>query len=500
MMQGNLTALLITSFIVLSVVLIGFIAGRDKASRSSVEEWSVGGRRFGALLVWLLIGADLYTAYTFLGLTSTAYSAGSLAFFSIPYTIIAFFISYFFLPKLWKVSKIHKLTTLADYAKERFDSKLLSLLIAIVGVLMLIPYIDLQLAGIQDTLTVAGTGYINVKVVVILSFLLVALYTFFSGIKGPTYTAIIKDILVWVIMLFLVASLPIIHFGGWGSMMDKLVVDSPQLLTIPTTGPKGIPWFVTASLVSGLALFMWAHAATGVFTAKSADALRKNAIFLPLYNIVLILVIFLGFVAFHVLPEGSNPRFALLHLIQMSYGGVVQGLAYSTIALASLIPCSIMAIGASNLFANNIYRDFINPNVKPAKLTMITRSMVFVVIGLALIFGMLFPTALVSLQLLGVSGMVQIFPAIVFSLFWRRQTKEATIIGLIVGLIVTFTVYATGSSFGIYEGFWGLLANVAVLVVLNPIFEKKALLKTNPIIEQLFSKQAESEKLSKKSA
>ncbi|WP_108670940.1 sodium:solute symporter family protein [Peribacillus acanthi] len=499
-MQGNLTALLITSFIVLSVVLIGFIAGRDKASRSSVEEWSVGGRRFGALLVWLLIGADLYTAYTFLGLTSTAYSAGSLAFFSIPYTIIAFFISYFFLPKLWKVSKIHKLTTLADYAKERFDSKLLSLLIAIVGVLMLIPYIDLQLAGIQDTLTVAGTGYINVKVVVILSFLLVALYTFFSGIKGPTYTAIIKDILVWVIMLFLVASLPIIHFGGWGSMMDKLVVDSPQLLTIPTTGPKGIPWFVTASLVSGLALFMWAHAATGVFTAKSADALRKNAIFLPLYNIVLILVIFLGFVAFHVLPEGSNPRFALLHLIQMSYGGVVQGLAYSTIALASLIPCSIMAIGASNLFANNIYRDFINPNVKPAKLTMITRSMVFVVIGLALIFGMLFPTALVSLQLLGVSGMVQIFPAIVFSLFWRRQTKEATIIGLIVGLIVTFTVYATGSSFGIYEGFWGLLANVAVLVVLNPIFEKKALLKTNPIIEQLFSKQAESEKLSKKSA
>ncbi|WP_163101122.1 sodium:solute symporter family protein [Peribacillus alkalitolerans] len=499
-MHGNLTALLITSFIVLTVVLIGFIAGRDKASRSSVEEWSVGGRRFGPLLVWLLVGADLYTAYTFLGLTSTAYVGGSLAFFAIPYTIIAFFISYFYLPKLWEVSKIHKLTTLADYAKERFDSKFLSLLIAIVGVLMLIPYIDLQLAGIQDTLTVAGTGYINIKVVVILSFLLVALYTFFSGIKGPTYTAIIKDILVWVIMLFLVASLPIIHFGGWGSMMDKLVVESPQLLTIPTTGPKGIPWFVTASLVSGLALFMWAHAATGVFTAKSADTLRKNAIYLPLYNIVLILVIFLGFVAFHVLPEGSDPRFALLNLIQMSYGGVVQGLAYSTIALASLIPCSIMAIGASNLFANNIYRDFINPKVKPAKLTMITRSMVFVVIGLALIFGMLFPTALVSLQLLGVSGMVQIFPAIVFSLFWRQQTREATIIGLLVGLIVTFTVYATGNSLGIYEGFWGLLANVLSLLVLNPIFVKKKVHKSNPIFDYLFSKQQDSEMKIRKGA
>lgn len=486
-MQGNLTALLITSFIVLSVVLIGFIAGRDKASRSSVEEWSVGGRKFGPLLVWLLIGADLYTAYTFLGLTSTAYSAGSLAFFAIPYTIIAFFISYFYLPKLWEVSKTHKLTTLADYAKGRFDSKFLSLLVAIVGVLMLIPYIDLQLAGIQDTLTVAGTGYINVQAVVIVSFFLVALYTFFSGIKGPTYTAIIKDILIWVIMLFLVVTIPMIHFGGWGSMMDKIVTETPEILTIPTDGPKGIPWFLTASLISGLALFMWAHGATGVFTAKSADALRKNAIYLPLYNIVLILVIFLGFAAYHVLPESSDPRFALLSLIQVSYGGVVQGLSYATIALASLIPCSIMAIGASNLFANNIYRDFINPNVESAKLTMITRSMVFVVIGLALIFGMLFPTALVSLQLLGVSGMVQIFPAIVFSLFWRNQTKEATTIGLITGLAVTFTVSATGMTFGIYEGFWGLLANVLVLVILNPLFVKKIKGKSNSIKDQLFA-------------
>lgn len=487
-MQGNLTALLITSFIVLSVVLIGFIAGRDKSSRSSVEEWSVGGRRFGPLLVWLLVGADLYTAYTFLGLTSTAFAAGSIAFFAIPYTIIAFFVSYFYLPKLWEVSKQHKLTTLADYAKGRFDSRFLSLLIAIVGVFMLIPYIDLQLAGIQDTLTVAGTGYINIKFVVIISFLLVALYTFFSGIKGPAYTAVIKDILVWVIMLFLVVTIPIIHFGSWGSMINKLVVESPELLTIPTTGPKGIPWFLTASLVSGLALFMWAHAVTGVFTAKSADVLRKNAIYLPFYNIVLILVVFLGLAAYLVLPEGSDPRFALLNLIQMSYGGVVQGLAYSTIALASLIPCSIMAIGASNLFANNIYRDFIDPKVSPAKLTMITRSMVFVVIGLALIFGMLFPTALVSLQLLGVSGMVQIFPAVVFSLFWRNQTKEATIIGLLVGLSVTVIVYATGNSFGIYEGFWGLMANIIALIVLNPLFVNKAKNKSNPIMDQLFTK------------
>ncbi|GJI58124.1 sodium:solute symporter family protein [Bacillus altitudinis] len=485
-MQGNLTALLITASIIFIVVVIGFAAGRDKSSRQSVEEWSVGGRKFGGLLVWFLVGADLYTAYTFLGLTSTAYTAGSVAFFAIPYSVLAYFIAYFFLPKLWTVAKNHKLTTLADYARERFDSKLLSSLIAIVGVLMLIPYICLQLSGIQDTLTVAGTSYINVNAVVMISFILVALYTFFSGIKGPTYTAIIKDILVWVIMLFMVVSLPIIHFNGWTPMMNTLAKEAPQLLTIPEGGPKGILWFITASGVSALALFMWAHAATGVFTAKSADAIRKNSMFLPLYNIVLILVIFLGFIAFLVLPEDTNPRFALLHLIQTSYGGVMQGLAYSTIALASLIPCSIMAIGASNLFANNLYRDLIHPTVSPKRLTIITRSMVFIVIGLALLFGMLFPTALVTLQLIGVSGMVQIFPAIAISLFWKKQSREATIAGLVVGIIVTFTANISQVTFGLYEGFLGLLANVVVILILNPFFQKK--ITSNSVMNDLFEK------------
>jgi SSS family solute:Na+ symporter len=214
----------------------------------------------------------------------------------------------------------------------------------------------------------------------------------------------------------------------------------------------------------------------------------------------LILVVFLGFIAFLVLPDGSDPRFALLSLIQTSYGGVAQGLAYSTIALASLIPCSIMAIGASNLFANNIYRDLINPKVKGAKLTMITRGMVFVVIGLALLFGLVFPQALVSLQLLGVSGMVQIFPAIVVSLFWRNQTREATIIGLLVGLTVTFTVYSTGMSFGIYEGFWGLMANFVAIVVLNPLFVKKAKSTTNAVKDYLFEDSAQKQEPVRKGA
>jgi solute:Na+ symporter, SSS family len=494
-MQGNLTALIVTSIIVLTVVLIGFLAGRNKEARSSVEEWSVGGRRLGSLFVWFLIGADVYTAYTFLGLTSSAYKGGSIAFFATPYVVLAYPLAYFYLPKLWKVAKVHKFTTLADYIKGRFDSKLMSLLIAINGVLMLIPYIDLQLSGIQDTLKVAGSGYINVTFVVIVSFLLVAFYTFFSGIKAPTYTAIIKDIMVWVVMLFLVVSLPILHFGSWGNMIQTTVEKAPKMMTLPTTGPKGILWFSTAALISALALFMWPHTVTGTFSSKSAESLRKNAIVLPFYNIVLMLVTFLGITAYLVVPKGTDPRFAFLALIHMSYGGVVQGLAYSTIALASLVPCSIMAIGASNLFANNIYRDFINPNASGARLTIITRCMVFVVIGLALLFGLIFPTALVSLQLMGVSGIVQIFPAVVFSLYWRNLSREAALSGFLAGMATVFFVYATGKTFGMYEGFLGLIVNLAVLLVLNPLFAKQAKNRTNSVIETLFDNHGSTESL-----
>ncbi|MBT2737672.1 sodium:solute symporter [Bacillus sp. ISL-7] len=487
-MKGNLTALLITSVIVLIVVLIGFMAGRNKTSRSSVEEWSVGGRRLGGLFVWFLVGADIYTAYTFLGLTSQAYKGGSIAFFATPYVVLAYPLAYYFLPKIWKVAKVHNLMTLADYVKGRFDSKLFSTLVAINGVLMLIPYIDLQLSGIIDTLTFAGTGYINVTFLVIVSFLLVALYTFFSGIKAPTYTAIIKDILVWVIMLFLVVSLPIIHFGSWGGMVRTAIQQAPEMLTIPVTGKQGIPWFSSAALISALALFMWPHTATGIFSSKDGNSLRINAIVLPFYNIVLMLVTFLGITAFLVIPKGTDPRIAFLSLIQESYGGVVQGLAYATIALASLVPCSLMAIGASNLFANNIYRDLINPNSSSGRLTMVTRYMVFVVMGLALILGLLIPSALVSLQLMGVSGIVQSFPAIVFSVFWRNLSKEAALTGFLAGLVTIIIIYTTGYSFGFYEGFLGLIVNIIVVLVLNLFFAKKAQQRTNGVIDTLFNK------------
>jgi SSS family solute:Na+ symporter len=476
-----MTALITTAIIILIVVFVGFYAGRDKKARSNIEEWSVGGRNFGGLLIWFLVGADIYTAYTFLGLTGYAYKLGAAAFFAVPYVVLAYPVAYYVLPKVWEYSAKHHLTTLADFARERFQSRTLGVLVALTGIIFLIPYIDLQLSGIVGVAEVAGKGsFANPHAVgvvaLIVSFFLVALYTYFSGLRAPAWTALIKDALVWIIMIFMVLSIPYILFHGWGDMFHTAITKYPKMMTLHS-GANDSWWFMTAALISALSLFMWPHSSTGALSSKSADILRKNAVFLPFYNILLFFITFLGIVAFMVLPHSSEKGYAnviLLHLIQHTYhNGLLQGFMFATVALASLVPASIMVLAASNLFATNVLRDWLIPNMSDSTRTRVARWFVFVMTALALLFGLLFPNQLISLQLEGVSGMVQILPAIAFSLFWKKMSRSAVIIGLVGGIAMVFLNHFVFKLHG-YDGFYGLLVNIVLLVILNVVFAREA--------------------------
>lgn len=488
-----MTALIVTGIVVLIVIIVGFIAGRDKISRSSIEEWSVGGRRFGSVLVWFLIGADIYTAYTFLGLTGYAYSLGAAAFFAVPYCAIAYPIAYYILPKVWEYASKYNLTTLADFARERFQSRTLSVLVALVGIIFLIPYVDLQLNGIVGVVEVAGKSqFANPQtagdIALIVSFILVAFYTFFSGMRAPAWTALIKDCLVWIIMLIMVISIPFILFGSWGKMLHIAVTKYPSMMTLHP-GAHGSIWFMSAALISALALFMWPHGSTGALSSKSAESLRKNAIFLPFYNILLFFITFLGIIAYMVLPHKSGGNYAnliLLHLIHHSYANpILEGLMYATVALASLVPASIMVLAASNLFASNVLKDWLVPNMSGNARTMTARLFVFVMTALALIFGLLFPNQLISLQLEGTSGMVQIIPAIGLSLYWKKLSGIAVTIGLLAGIAMVFGNHYLFHLPG-YDGFWGLLVNFIIVIGLNFALKQDAErnLRTNKMLQE----------------
>ncbi|HET7580106.1 MAG TPA: symporter, partial [Bacillales bacterium] len=307
----------------------------------------------------------------------------------------------------------------------------------------------------------------------------------------PAWTGMIKDILVWIIMFIMVLSIPYIWFDGWGDMLHQAITKYPKKMTLPGTSGGALDgvWFGTASLISALALFMWPHASTGALSAKSEETLRRNTVFLPFYNLLLFFITFLGVVAFMVLPkhpgDQSFSNFALLHLIDASYTQpILVGFMYATIALASLVPASIMVLAGSNLLATNILQDWLMPSLSDEKRTLVARLLVFLITAVALLFGILFPNYLIQLQLEGTSGMVQIIPAIFLSLYWKKLSKIPVIIGLISGIAMVFLNHFVFHLPG-YDGFWGLLVNVILVFGLNFFFivDAEKNLRTNQLLK-----------------
>src|SRR4051794_13049927 len=212
-------------FLFLVVTVLGFAAARwRRADLNSLDEWGLGGRGFGTFVSWFLIGGDLYTAYTFIGVPATLYAGSVVGFFAVPYTIVAYPIIFLFLPKLWSVSHRHGYVTPADFVRGRYDSRPLALAVAVTGILATMPYIALQLVGIQVVLDVMGMGqdsnnWFVKDLPLFVAFVVLAAYTYSSGLRAPALIAFVKDILIYVVIIVAVIYLPS-KLGGWGHIFD----------------------------------------------------------------------------------------------------------------------------------------------------------------------------------------------------------------------------------------------------------------------------------------
>src|SRR5712692_2550553 len=196
------------AFVALFVVFI-FLGFYGKYWRSGnlnhVHEWALAGRRLGTTLVFFLIGADLYTAYSF---------------FAIPYVMLTFGVALVTMPKLWTLSRERGYITASDFVKDRFSSKTLAIMIAITGIVAELPYIALQIVGMQSVLTVMLAGSSNSQMVgeisLFIAFVILAAFTYSSGLRGATLTAIFKDILIWITVIAVIVVVPI-SIGGFGT-------------------------------------------------------------------------------------------------------------------------------------------------------------------------------------------------------------------------------------------------------------------------------------------
>ncbi len=482
--------------LVLAVTVLGFAASRwGGANLRSLEEWALGGRRFGTMVTWFLLGGDLYTAYTFIAVPALAYGAGALAFFAVPYTTIAYPIIFVFMTRFWTIAKRRGYVTTADFVRDRFDSRMLELAVALTGVVATMPYIALQLIGMQAVLASSGIAPTHGSTVALLiaAFVLLAAYTFTSGLRAPALIAFVKDTLIYITVIAALAVIPA-RLGGWGhvfSAAQSVLAAKPKPATIILPPAQYFP-YATLAFGSALALFIYPHSATSILSAKSANVIKRNCALLPLYSILLTFLALLGYCALAAGIALKNNSLAIPTLFVRFFPNWFTGVAFAAIVIGALVPAAIMAIGAANLFASNILQTFHSRAARPAIETGVARVIALFVLAGALCIAILIqPIFAIDFQLLGGAWILQIFPAVVLALYTRWFHRRALLAGWACGMATStwmavstgynpvFPLHLGAHTLAGYAAFYGLIVNLAVVVILTPIFDAVSLGKGN---------------------
>jgi SSS family solute:Na+ symporter len=460
-------------FIVLFVVVtvLGFLASRwRQGDLDLLHEWGLAGRRFGTVVTWFLLGGDLYTAYTFIAVPALVFGSGAIGFYALPYTVIVYPIVFLLMPRLWSVAHKHGYITGADFIRGRYGSATLALVVALTGILATMPYIALQLVGMQVVL--AGLGIVG-DWPLIIAFVILAGYTYFSGLRAPAMIALVKDVLIYVTIIVAIIVIPI-QLGGFGKIFAAV---PPAKLLL---APGQFTAYSTLALGSALALFMYPHAITGVLSSNSREAIRRNSALLPAYSFVLGLLALFGFMA---IAAGVKPvppynaQWAVPGLILQMFPDWFVGFAFAAIAIGALVPASVMSIAEANLFTRNIYREYIKPGLAPQEESSVAKLASLVVKVGALAFILFLPTQYaINLQLLGGVWIIETLPAVVFGLYTRWFHPWALILGWAVGMVAGTAMAASQNFASIYPlhlgsttiagyaAFYALIVNLVVAV------------------------------------
>ncbi|MFJ8432341.1 monocarboxylate uptake permease MctP [Kitasatospora sp. NPDC094019] len=454
----NVPALTVFVLFFLLVTVMGFLASRWRRADNAhhLDEWGLGGRSFGTWVTWFLLGGDLYTAYTFVAVPAAVYATGAAGFFAVPYTIIAYPLVFLFLPRLWSVSRVHGYVTPADFVRGRYGSRPLSLMVALTGILATMPYIALQLVGIQAVLDVLGVGggenasWFVKDLPLFIAFGVLAAYTYSSGLRAPALIAFVKDALIYVVIIVAVIYIPI-RLGGYGHIFDTV----GEKFAAPKSGgsltvPENKQWtYATLALGSAMALFMYPHSVTGVLASKSRNTVRRNMAIMPAYSLMLGLLALLGFMAIAAGvgkgDKGFNTQLSVPQLFENMFPDWFTGVAFAAIGIGALVPAAIMSIAAANLFTRNVYKEFLKPTATPADETRVAKlvSLLVKVGALVFVLGM-DKQAAINLQLLGGLWILQTFVSIVGGLFTRWFHHWALLAGWAAGM-----VYGTWQAYGI---------------------------------------------------
>ncbi|WP_246147325.1 sodium:solute symporter family protein, partial [Aneurinibacillus danicus] len=429
--------------------LVAFYLGirARKGQEMQLEQWAVANRNFGSLIMFVLMAGEMFSTFVFLGASGGAYRMGGPAIYI--FCALTYIVPYWILPPIWRYAKKHGLLTQSDFFAKKYDSKTLGLLVAIVGVVSMIPYIVLQLKGFQIIVSEASYGKISPTLAVWIGMIAVTIFVYVSGIHGSAWTAVLKDLLMLIVILFLGIYLPYHYYGGIKPMFETLDAAKPGFLLLPDEG-LSISWYISTCLIIALGQYMWPHCFGASLSSKDEGALRKNAAILPIYQIVLVFILFIGFTALLQIPnlKGAESDLALFKIAKATFDPWFVGVIGAAGLLAALIPCSMLLLTASTILSKNIYKAM-KPNTTNEQLARLTRIFVPVVALTSLFFTFYGGNTMVALLIMAYSFVLQLFPSLLFSL-WKKNpvTKLGASAGIIAGVATVAYVTITNMTMG----------------------------------------------------
>lgn len=448
------------------MAVIALVGLRARRGTRDLSEWTVGGRNFGKGATWFLQAGEGFTTFTFLGVANRTFAGGAVATYAIPYIPLSYIGVYFLGPRLWRLGTERGYLTQADYFADRYRSPLFGKLVALTGVVFLLPYLQLQITGLGTIVELVTGSHDSGTSSMIIATVLMVGFVLWSGIRGIAGTAYLKDALMIVAMVVLVVAVPAHFSGGVSAMFHEIQHSAPQLLTVGhNDGPAGSVWWLTSVLISaiGSAFFTLPHLWPPLLASRDENVIRSNNTWLPLYQVVIILPIIIGFTGILAKLHGQHvpPGGVLLWLTGQTLPDWLVGVVAVAAAAAAMVPAAAISLGISSLVAHNL----IPLRHDRARLAL-NHGTVIAVAGLTLLLAINRPTALADLLLLTFSGLAQTAPAFLAALGDRRRPDAAAAIaGMVAGIAVVAWV-ELGKHYtdvhNINSGILGLLVNLTV--------------------------------------
>ncbi|HKK45901.1 MAG TPA: sodium:solute symporter family protein [Balneolaceae bacterium] len=470
-MENWIIVLIICGLYLAITLAMGIIPGLTVSE--SVTGFVAGDRSMNTLILYFVLGASIFSSFAFLGGPGWAYSRGAAAFYIIAYGTTGMIPIYFFGPKVRRLGEEFGFVTQAEVLKDRFNSKTLSALLAVLSIVVFIPYLTLQMKGAGYVISVISEGAIPLWAGAGIAYLVVLLYVYLSGVMGVGWTNTFQGIFMMAIAWFMGIYLPYKLFGGVGAMFSQIAhSDLSAMLHAPGLNAAGHPWnwwsYSSAVVVSAVGFSVWPHLFMRAFAADSDRTMKLTAVLYPTFQLFLIPILIIGFTAILAYPGVTPADTILPHVLtQLNLPVVIIGLVCAGTLAASMSSGDAILHSAASIGIRDGLALFLPDHLSTdKKQRSYIRILVIIISLVAYYFAVISKVPIVNLLLGSYGGVAQIFPLVFCMFYWRRANGKGALAGLIGGILVTilFLLYPDLRPVPLHEGIYGLIVNIILLV------------------------------------